>query len=137
MEENPKSPLINLVKEMLNNAIIEGFKLDVYTVDSSFRFYSDNCGQRKASLQIYSYAIPCYRSIDLDFGIYNIIRRLSFTNTVDEGKEGAVLGTLTLSRVKNVKIESKESETIITLDSIEIRIGDTKIREEFIQKLKS
>lgn len=64
-----------------------------------FNFYDDTCGQRLHKVEKYKgYGTkPMY-------GIYKIFRKLSFTNQIDVGKDGAVLGILDLTRTELISI---------------------------------
>lgn len=87
-----------------------------------FRDYCDASGQRRAYLEHFSYKLD---NVKFPGSVTYIVRRkLSFTNDVDKGTEGAILGTLIVDNRKynSLKIESFEDGYLIKLDSCKIRI---------------
>ena len=66
-----------------------------------FTFYIDNCGQRGhyiIPMKMYGNMIPDH---------YIVKRVLSFTNEVDEGKDGAILGVFNLTECRVLEIKEK------------------------------
>lgn len=117
--EDLKKYIINVI----DTAIVQGKGIVVSSTSESFRFYTDTCGQRGATLKIQSYSIPKYKDRDLNKGRYTINRVLSFVNPIDEGKDDAILGEIDVNKFDNVSVFSTDRNLIITLDFIEIRMS--------------
>lgn len=96
---------IKYLNEHLSDKSRVAFKEDF------FNFYDDTCGQRGHKIEKYKgYATkPMY-------GLYRVIRKLSFTNEVDKGKEGAILGILDLTKTKFISLH----EDKIVFDNVTI-----------------
>lgn len=64
-----------------------------------FEFYDDTCGQREHTVEVYKgYGLKKVP------GCFRVIRKLSFTNEVDKGKDGAILGILDVTRATLVSL---------------------------------
>jgi len=76
-----------------------------------FSFYDDTCGQRL-------YRIEPYKGYDKTpiYGMFRVIRKLAFTNQIDEGKEGAILGILNLTHCDFVSLHKDK----VVFDNITI-----------------
>ncbi len=102
MKKSTKQTLEHLAIEHINNLLSK----DTYILfkDDMFTFYDDSCGQRLHKVTKYSpYG-------DVIFGMYRVIRVLSFENEIDKGKDGAILGVLDLNKAKLISIHPDKIE---------------------------
>ena len=88
---------IKYICENLSDKTWVSFKEDI------FNFYYDNSGQRLHKVEL-------YKGYDVKpiYGMFKITRKLSFTNKEDEGKDGAVLGILDLTKAELISIHPKK-----------------------------
>lgn len=82
--------------KLVDENITENSRL--FFKDDWFRFYIDTCGQRDHIIE--PFIAYGHRVEDQ----YVIKRKLSFTNPEDVGKDGAVLGTIDLTKCKVASI---------------------------------
>lgn len=76
----------------------------IFFKDRFFDFYDDTSGQRDHVVSKYK----CYGKISPDH--YIVHRKLSFTNKIDEDKDGAILGIFDLTKCTVISIEEESVE---------------------------
>lgn len=98
------------IKRVMRN--VQNIKWIQFNNDA-FSFYDDTCGQREHKVEQYiAYGHKVKDHL-------RVIRKLTFTNKVDEGKEGAILGIIDLGKLTLLSIEEKK--VVFTLLTIHFK----------------
>lgn len=113
----------DFIISILNDAVKRKLEIRL-DVKKAYSTYNDTNGQRRSYLTFYTYSTTEIDIPEEHFeGNYHVKRKLSFTNNSDKGKDGAILGVLTIpKKIKDFKFERKGDSMYLEFSGLKISI---------------
>jgi len=122
MEKADGLRMRELIITALNYAVEKNITVSVRSSDDMLNFYDGTTGQREVYITPYGPGDGVPKMWPFT---YKLRRKLSFTNTGDEGKSGAVLAVLSLHESKfHEKLHLKISRNVIEVGTIILHFRD-------------